>query len=144
MKISKKGLDHLSQSEGIVLTAYLDTGGVWTIGVGHTGKEVLKGLRISYEKALELLQEDTKEAEDAVNRLVKVELTQNQFDMLVSFVFNLGEGQFSKSTLLKVLNNKQYQEAADQFPKWCYDNGKMIQGLLNRRLAEQKIFKSKD
>jgi len=80
------------------------------------------------------------EAEDAVNRLVKVELTQNQFDMLVSFVFNVGEGQFKRSTLLRLLNQGDYEGAANELPKWKFDNGKMIQGLLNRRLEEQKIF----
>lgn len=140
MKTSKKGIDHIGQSEGIRLTAYLDTGGVWTIGVGHTGPEVVKGLRITYEQAMKWLEEDVKEAEDAVNRLVKVELTQNQFDVLVSFVFNVGEGQFAKSTMLKLLNSGDYIGSANQFPRWKFDNGKEIQGLLNRRLEEQKIF----
>jgi lysozyme len=140
VKTSEAGLDHIEQSEGIRYTAYLDTGGVWTIGVGHTGPEVVKGLRATDEQVRAWLEEDVREAEDAVNRLVKVELTQNQFDMLVSFVFNVGEGQFKKSTMLKLINAGDMEGAAAQFPRWCYDNGKMIQGLLNRRLAEQKIF----
>lgn len=140
MKLSEKGLEHIADSEGTKLYAYLDTGGVWTIGVGHTGPEVVRGLQISHAKAMEYLAEDVEEAEDAVNRLVKVDLTQNQFDMLVSFVFNVGEGQFKKSTLLKVLNAGNYDTAADEFLKWKFDNGKMIQGLLNRRIEEREIF----
>lgn len=140
MKTSEEGLDHIEASEGIRYVAYLDTGGVWTIGVGHTGPEVVKGLRATEEQVREWLVEDVEEAEDAVNRLVKVELNQNQFDMLVSFVFNVGEGQFKRSTMLRLLNKGDYEAAANEFPKWKFDNGKMIQGLLNRRLEEQKIF----
>jgi len=140
VKTSEAGLDHIEQSEGVRYTAYLDTGGVWTIGVGHTGPEVVKGLRATDEQVRAWLEEDVLEAEDAVNRLVKVELTQNQFDMLVSFVFNVGEGQFKRSTLLRLLNQGDYEGAANELPKWKFDNGKMIQGLLNRRLEEQKIF----
>jgi lysozyme len=140
VKTSDSGLDHIEQSEGIRYTAYLDTGGVWTIGVGHTGPEVIKGLRATDEQVRAWLEEDVLEAEDAVNRLVKVELTQNQFDMLVSFVFNVGEGQFKRSTMLRLLNQGDYEGAANELPKWKFDNGKMIQGLLNRRLEEQKIF----
>lgn len=140
MKTSKQGIDHIGESEGIRLTSYLDTGGVWTIGVGHTGPEVVKGLRITYDKAMEWLAEDVREAEDAVNRLVKVKLSQHQYDMLVSFVFNVGEGQFSKSTMLRLLNSGDYTGAGNQFPRWNMDNGKVITGLTNRRIAEKKIF----
>jgi lysozyme len=89
---------------------------------------------------MEWLDEDLKEAEDAVNRLVKVPLTQGQFDALASFVFNLGEGQFSKSTLLKLLNAGSYDGARDQFKRWVYDNGKVQPGLVKRRMGEAERF----
>lgn len=143
MITSKKGLEFIADVEGNKLHSYLDTGGVWTIGVGHTsdaGFKVGPNQQITYDKSMELLAIDAKEAEDAINRLVKVPLTQNQFDALVSFVFNLGEGQFAASTLLRKLNAKDYVGAADQFPRWNKDNGKEVLGLTKRRHLEQSVF----
>lgn len=127
------------QFEGCKLEAYLDSGGVPTIGYGHT-KGVRIGQKITQEQADQFLIEDMKQAEDAVNRLVKVVLSQNQFDACVDFVFNLGEGNFSKSTLLKLINQGRLKEAADEFPKWNLCAGKPLAGLTRRRLAEQALF----
>ena len=140
MKTSQAGLDFIQDVEGCKLFAYLDTGGVWTIGVGHTGPEVVKGLVCTFEQAMKWLAEDVREAEDAITRKVKVPLNQAQFDALVSFVFNIGVGQFSASTLLRKLNLKDYVGAGNEFPRWNKDNGKVIPGLTKRRLLEQSRF----
>lgn len=143
MKTSEKGLVFLADVEGNKLKSYLDTGGVWTIGVGHTSDDVFEvgpNQHITHEKSMELLAIDVLEAEDAVDRLVKVPLNQNQFDALVSFVFNIGEGQFSDSTLLRKLNAGDYEGAAKQLPRWNKDNGRTISGLTKRRLLEQSVF----
>lgn len=140
MKTSQSGLDFIQDVEGCKLFAYLDTGGVWTIGVGHTGPEVVQGLTCTMEQAMAWLAEDVREAEDAINKAVKVSLTQNQFDALVSFVFNVGVGAFLSSTLLKKLNAGDYEGAAGQFPRWNKDNGKEIAGLTKRRHLEQSVF----
>jgi len=140
MKTSQSGLDFIQDVEGCKLFAYLDTGGVWTIGVGHTGPEVVKGLSCTMGQAMVWLAEDVREAEDAINKAVKVSLTQNQFDALVSFVFNVGVGAFLSSTLLKKLNAGDYEGAAGQFPRWNKDNGKEIAGLTKRRHLEQSVF----
>jgi len=86
------------------------------------------------------LAEDVREAEDAINDLCKVSLTQNQFDALVSFVFNVGVGAFKSSTLLRKLNAGDYDGAAGQFPRWNKDNGREIAGLTKRRHLEQSVF----
>ena len=125
--------------EGLRLKAYLDTGGVWTIGWGHT-KTVKPGMEITVEQAQELFDKDTKWAVNAVNNYVKVPLKQHQFDALVSFTYNVGATAFRKSTLLRELNSGNYQEAAEQFLRWKYDNGEVIRGLLNRRKSEKHYF----
>lgn len=140
MKMSANGLDMLQDLEGVRYVAYLDTGGVWTIGVGHTGPEVVKGLRADHTQVMKWLEEDVVEAEDCVNSVVKVPLTQNQFDSLVSFVFNVGVNAFRSSTMLKRLNAGDYEGAANQFSRWVYDNGKRINGLVLRRKLEAENF----
>jgi len=139
-KITQDGLDFIQDVEGCKLYAYLDTGGVWTIGVGHTGPEVVKGLTCTMEQALQWLREDSEEAQEGVRRLVKGLLTQNQFNALVSFVFNVGVGAFSKSTMLKLINKGDFDGAAKEFPRWNKDNGKEILGLTKRRILEQSMF----
>ncbi len=140
MKISKEGLEFIEDVEGCKLFAYLDTGGVWTIGVGHTGPEVVKGLTWTMQQVTEALIKDTETAQNAVNKLVRVPITQNQFDALVSFVFNVGVGAFTKSTLLRKLNVMDYHGASKEFPRWNKDNGREILGLTKRRLLEQSLF----
>lgn len=137
---SEEGLKFTTQWEGLNLHAYQDTGGVWTIGVGHTGPEVVPGLTITHERANELLQLDTASAADCVNKNVTAELEQCEFDALVDFVYNIGCGAFKTSTLLRLLNADDFTNAADQFTVWVYDNGKVIQGLVNRRAAEKALF----
>lgn len=140
MKTSNEGLDFIKGVEGVEYKAYQDTGGVWTIGVGHTGPDVFEGQIADKAQVMQWLADDVVEAEDAVNRLVKVPLSQSQFDALVSFVFNLGEGQFSRSTLLRKLNANDYDGARKEFKRWVYDNGRMLAGLVKRRYGEAEMF----
>jgi lysozyme len=136
MKISQNGIDLIKHFEGLRLTAYRCTSGVLTIGYGHT-KTVKAGQRITKATAEDLLRQDIKEYEDAVNRLVKVQISQNLFDALVSFAFNCGIGNLTKSTLLKKVNNKaSWVELAPQFRRWSYGRGVKVAGLVRRREAE--------
>lgn len=139
MKTSKEGKDEIKAYEGVRLKAYLDTGGVPTIGVGHT-KGVKMGMTATPEQVDQWLTEDLEEAESDVLRLVKVPLSQGQFDALVSFVFNLGAGQVGSSTLLRKLNAGDYEGARNQFHRWIFDNGKQQPGLVKRRIGEARRF----
>ena len=130
----------IKTAEGLRLTAYKDGGGVWTIGYGHTGAEVREGLTIPLSEAERLLTRDLRVAEGHVNSAVQVKLTQNQFDALVSFVYNVGGGAFKTSTLLKLLNAGDYEGAANQLPRWNKDNGKVVGGLTTRRHEERELF----
>jgi lysozyme len=141
MKLSARGANFIKGWEKCRLLAYLDGGGVWTIGWGHTGPDVKEGMRCSMGDAHAWFADDVAEAESAVNRLVQVPITQNQFDALVSLCFNIGVNAFAKSTLLKKLNGWDYQGAMREFPRWKYDNGVEVAGLLNRRLQEQGLFR---
>lgn len=144
MKTSEKGLQFIRHEEGERLTAYADIIGVWTIGVGHTGavdgKPVAKGMVISADKSRELLSADLLKFESAIARLVKVPLKQYEFDALVSLVFNIGETNFARSTLLKKLNTNDFKGAAEQFLAWKNAGGRPVQGLLNRRKREKDMF----
>jgi lysozyme len=145
MQISFNGLQLLKELEGFRKESYLDTGGVWTIGYGTTrveGKPVEAGLTCSEEEAARWLSADIAWAQTAVNKLVKVPLKQGMFDALVSFVYNVGEEQFRRSTLLRLLNLKQHIEAGKQLLRWKYDNGKVIAGLINRRVKELAMYNS--
>ena len=121
------------------LKAYKCPAGKLTIGYGHTSG-VKENDIITLEEAEQLFQKDLVIFENSINRLVLVALTQNQYDSLVSFVFNIGEGKFKKSTLLRKLNAKDYIGAAEEFPKWVYSKGKKLNGLVARRDAEKALF----
>lgn len=142
MKLSKYGEDFIVREEGERLTAYRDSVGIWTIGVGHTGEvdgePVGRGMAISAVKSREVFRLDISRFENAVNDLVRVQLNQNQFDALVSLVFNIGTGAFAHSTLLKRLNAGDYSGAAEAFLMWRNAGGKPI--LLNRRKREKALF----
>lgn len=142
MKTSMKGRDLIRAFEGEKLKAYLCPAGVWTIGVGHTGPDVKPGMVITLERSDELLRSDLARFESAVNRLAKVSLSQSQFDALVSFAFNLGEGALGKSTLLRMVNAGDMAGAAAEFSKWNRAGGKVVAGLTTRRAAERDLFKS--
>lgn len=142
MKTSPKGIALIKESEGLRLKAYPDpgTGGLpWTIGYGST-LGVTRTMVITAEQAEQMLAVDLVRFERAVERLVEVPINQGQFDALVSFAYNVGEGNFAKSTLLRKLNAGDSQGAADQFGRWVNAGGKVLQGLVKRRAAERALF----
>jgi lysozyme len=138
MQQSERGKELTKTSEGLRLKAYQDTGGVWTIGYGHTNG-VRPNQVITKEVADQLFEADNDFAEHCVNKFA-LPCTQNQFDALVDFVFNVGPSQFLSSTLLKLHKAGEYDKAAAEFPKWKYDNGKVIRGLVVRRAAEKALY----
>lgn len=142
MQTSKKGIDFIIKEEGLMLSSYLCPAGVLTIGVGHTGKDVKKGMHITKEKALELLKQDLQKFENAVNKYAITNLKQNEFDALVSFSFNVGTQAFKNSTLLKrINNNKDTESIKREFYKWKYGGGKVLPVLIARRKREYLLFK---
>jgi lysozyme len=118
MKTSPNGLAALMVREGSRSTAYKDTKGIWTIGVGHTGPEVCEGLIWSDQQILAQLAIDIGKAEACINSVVKVPLETNQFDALASFIFNVGVNAFSNSTMLKKINVSDFTGAIKEFDKW--------------------------
>lgn len=144
MKTSQSGISLIKGFEGKRLNAYYDGVGVWTIGFGTikypNGVRVKKGDTCTEAQAESYLKNDLVKFENAINRLVKVPLNQNQFDALSSFTYNLGETNLSSSTLLKKLNAKDYAGTADQFLRWNKAGGKVMNGLTRRREAEHNLF----
>lgn len=139
LTISKRGLAFIKRWEQLRLSAYQDGGGVWTIGWGHT-ESVFKGMTINERQAESLLRNDVFGAEHTIRHGVEVPLSQNEYDALVSFVFNVGGTAFLESTLLRLLNQLRYDAAADQLLRWNHDNGKVVAGLTNRRRDERLLF----
>lgn len=139
LTISKRGLQFIRKWEALRLVAYKDGGGVWTVGYGHT-ENVYAGMTISEPQAESLLRTDVLVVEQALRQLVTVPLGQSEYDALSSFVFNVGREQFRTSTLLRMLNSMDYDGAADQLLRWVHDNGKEVQGLVNRRRDERLMF----
>lgn len=131
--------DLIKKWEGLRLKAYKDTGGVWTIGYGHTAT-ARPGMVITLQEAEYLLAKDVKWAVQGVKDLFVVPLTHGQRSALVSFVYNLGVSQVAGSTLRRKLNAGDYQGASKEFLRWVYDNGQFIQGLKNRRKDEVRKF----
>ena len=146
MQTSEKGIALIKEFEGCRLTAYQDSVGVGTIGYGWTqpvdGKPIRAGMTIKQETAERLLKTGLVSYESVVSRLVKVSLTQGQFDALVSFTYNLGARSLSTSTLLRKLNAGDYAGAADEFLRWNKAGGKVLNGLTRRREAERALFLS--
>ncbi|MGL5713608.1 MAG: lysozyme, partial [Paraclostridium sp.] len=123
MQISQKGIDLIKQFEGCKLKAYLCPAGVWTIGFGSTSG-VIEGMQITEKEAEEMLKKDLRYFERWVSKLIEVELTQNQFDALVSFTYNLGEGALKGSTLRKKLNMGLYNAVPSEMLRWNRAGGK--------------------
>jgi len=142
MNIGEKGLDLIKSFEGLRLTAYRPTpNDVWTCGFGHV-KGVKEFDTCSIQKADEWLLQDISDACDCVNHHVTAGINQNQFDALVSFVYNVGGGNFQSSTLLRELNAGDFKNAAEQFLRWDKQKGKVLPGLTKRRQAEKELFES--
>ena len=141
MKISQSGLDLIKSFEGLSLVAYKDIIGVITIGYGHTSPSLTMNQKVTLKEAEDLLKADVVRFENGVNSLVKVPITQNQFDALVSFSYNLGTNNLGKSTLLKKLNSgAPVGEIVAEFVKWNRAGGKVVKGLTDRRQKESTLF----
>lgn len=138
---SNKGIELIKKFEGCRLAAYKCPAGVWTIGYGHTAN-VTSGMAITQQQADNYLREDLARFEKCISDNVKVSINQNQFDALVSFTYNCGAGAFKNSTLLKMLNQGNYKEAAEQLLRWDKANGKVLAGLTRRRKEERELFLS--
>lgn len=139
MTTSPAGRKAIESYEGLELSAYQDGRGIWTLGFGHTAS-VKSGDTCTPQQADEWLAEDLATAEGAVNRLVEAPITQNQFDALISLCYDIGQGNFAQSTVLRSLNARHYDSAASAFLMWDKINGQTSQGLLNRRTTERNMF----
>ena len=154
MQMSQHGIDLITQWEGFEFKVYKDSAGLPTIGVGHlltkseltSGKIVINGVPVQYadgltsQQVLDLLGQDVGPAAQTVTKDVRVALNQNQFDALASFTFNVGDAAFTGSTLLKLLNQGKYDQVPTQLRRWNKSNGQVIQGLINRRENEIKLW----
>lgn len=145
--VNRETIEHVKRWEGLKLTAYPDPGSrdgtPYTVGYGHVSDghlKVYRGLTISPKQAEDALEYDLNETAAKVDELVKVELSDNQFGALVSFAFNVGTGAFAKSTLLKKLNKGDYAAVPSEMAKWVNNDGKKMQGLVNRRAAEAGLW----
>lgn len=143
MRLSNNGVALIKRKEGERLTAYEDSVGIWTIGVGHTGtvngKPVSRGMTITQNKSTDLLLSDLNWVESSINKAARVPLSQNQYDALSRFVFNMGKSAFENSTLLKKLNAGDYASAADQLLQWKRA-GNIPDLLLPRRKRARALF----
>ena len=143
MNTSAEGIALIKKFEGCELEAYQCSAGVWTIGYGHT-KDVEEGDTISKDEAEEMLVEELHEYENYVNEYVNVALSQNQFDALVSWVYNLGPANLKSSTMLKVLNEGKYEDVPYQMKRWNKAGGKVLDGLVRRREAEALLYQGRE
>jgi lysozyme len=145
-KLSQKGLELIKQFEGLSLTPYVCAGGINTIGYGNTyytnGKKVsLKDPKITLQQAEELLKHSLSTYEKAVDSFCRDDISQSNFDALVSFAYNLGTNALQKSTLIKKVNaNPKDVTIADEFLKWNKANGRVLAGLTRRRQAEANLY----
>lgn len=141
-EVNDAGVTLVREFEGCRLDAYRCPAGIPTIGYGATGPDIRMGMRWTQEQADERLAEDLARFAAGVERLVQVDLTDNQFAAIVSFAFNVGLGALRDSTLLRKLNAGDYEGAADQLPRWNRGGGRVLAGLTRRRAAERDLFLS--
>lgn len=149
MIVNQRTIDLLKQFEGCKLTAYKDSGGVWTIGYGTTaaagvGIEPHEGMKITQDQAEVLLHKTIDKFAPAVASRITVPVTSNEFGACLLLSYNIGLGAFAASTLLKHLNAGKKDLAAAEFKKWNHDNGKVVKGLTVRRAAEAELFLTPD
>lgn len=142
MRASKNAVDLIRHWEGCRLEAYQDIGGVWTVGFGTTGPGIHEGTKVSEAIAVAMLKSDIAQVSDAVSRLVGLHTSQNQFDAIVSFAYNVGTGAFKSSRMLKLILAGKKEEASQEFLKWNHVGGVIVAGLMARREAERKLFLS--
>ena len=141
-EVSEAGVRLVQEFEGCRLDAYRCPAGIPTIGYGATGPDIRMGMVWTQEQADERLAEDLARFAAGVERLVQVDLTDNQFAAIVSFAFNVGLGALRDSTLLRKLNAGDYLGAAGQLPRWNKGGGRVLAGLTRRRAAERELFLS--
>ena len=141
MRTSQEGIELIKKFEGCELSPYVCSGGVLTIGYGHTGSDVAEGQEITQECAEQLLKEDLEKFENYVKDMVDPELKQCQFDAWVAWTYNLGPTNLSTSTLLKRLNTNEFDDVPYQMKRWNKAGGKVLDGLVRRREAESLLFK---
>lgn len=158
MRIDQAGIDFIKAAEGVKPFVYLDVAGLPTIGAGHlltrdeltSGKIMIAGYAYKYQDGLSdklidlLLKQDLQIAETAIQNNVKVDLNQNQYNALVSFVINIGIAAFKESTLLKWLNAGLHSKVPIQMRRWIFSGGQQIRGLKNRREKEIALWSKKD
>lgn len=144
LAVSAAGITSIKHDEGEVRRVYLDPVKIPTVCVGHTSTVTRKdvGRVFRPEQCTELLRKDLQAAERAVKRSVQVPITQEQYDALVSFTFNVGSTNFRKSTLLRKLNAGDCWGAGAEFPKWKYARGQELPGLVARRAKERATFET--
>jgi len=146
MKTSDDGVKLIQLFEGLRLTSYVCPAGILTIGYGHTsaaGNPIVKPkMTITKDEAADILRSDLSRFERGVEGMVKVDISQNQFDVLVSFAYNCGLGALKKSTLLKRVNAKRFDEVPAELMKWSKAGGRQLAGLVRRRRAECELWRS--
>lgn len=142
-RVCEAGIKLIKEYEGLRLKAYRCPGQVWTIGYGHT-RTVHQNMQISLTEAEQLLIDDLAIVERALSRLVKVPLSDNQFAALACFAFNVGIGNFERSTLLTLLNRGWYEQVPAQLTRWNKVAGEELGGLARRRAAEGRLWNARD
>ena len=141
MKISNKGIALIREFEGCRLQSYRCSAGVWTIGYGHTGKDIKEGMTITQQEADDWLIVDCNRVLQMLRDTLRVPIRQNQLDALVSLGFNIGTEALRKSTLMSLVNrNPDDLNIPEQFDRWVYAGGKVVNGLVRRRKAEGKLY----
>ncbi|AGR61946.1 TPA: lysozyme [Salmonella bongori] len=148
MLISNHGKNLIREFEGLKLNAYQDSGGIWTIGYGYTGmingKKIDTDTVFTKEMAEFYLNTEVEKISKLITNLLKVKLNQYQFDAIGSLVYNIGLGNFSKSRLLRYINNSEFSFAADEFIRWNKCKGRILHGLTFRRMKEKELFIRKE
>lgn len=141
-KINKAGIELIKSFEGLKLESYQDIVGVWTIGYGSTGPDIGPSMKWTLEQCEARLRKDLDIFEKGVESSITVTVNDNQFSAIVSLAYNVGINAVKRSTLLKLLNSKDYAGAAEQFLRWNKAGGKEVAGLTRRRQAEKNLFNS--
>ena len=141
MKISNKGITLIKEFEGCRLQSYSCSAGVWTIGYGHTGKDIKEDMTITQQQADDWLMVDCNHVLQMLRDTLRVPIRQNQLDALVSLGFNIGTEALRKSTLMSLVNrNPDDMNIPEQFDRWVYAGGKVVNGLVRLRKAEGKLY----
>lgn len=130
----------IKRFESCMLKSYQDIRGIWTCGWGETGPDIVSGLVWTQAYADERFDARIDIVAQLVDEAVRYELNENEFSALVSFVYNIGIGEFMKSTLLRDINDGELDDVPNEFPRWCMAGGKKVAGLERRRAAEVALW----